>query len=212
VSDDPTPRDAEPELELARPARSGNTPAPTSSGPRFQQVRSAARADAPAPEPKRAMSRERLQEGAVDILLNSVSILGEVIEDFRSSDRFFKYKALVLAAWLALAFGAVGVASYTTGPGNDIAARLITGGDGSSYLVSNESSDDWQDVEITVNGAWRATESRVRASGGTVALNPAVIFDARGNRAPSSLDITDIQVRVVDPEATVVLLKAGVPQ
>jgi hypothetical protein len=174
-------------------------------------VRSAARADAPTePAPKQKLSRERLQEGAVDTLLNSLSILGEVLEDFRTADRFFKYKALVLVLWLSLTVGAFGVACPQTGPRNDINAHLVASGD--IYMVKNESTEPWQDVEITVNGAWRATETRVEPNGGSITLSPAVLFDARGARAPSSLTITDIEVKVLEPEATVLLLQAGVPQ
>ena len=61
-------------------------------------MRSAARLDPVPDDPKRPVTKERLREGAVDTLLNSVSILGEMIEDFRNSDRFFKYKAFVVGA------------------------------------------------------------------------------------------------------------------
>jgi hypothetical protein len=208
---EPTP--PEPEIELARPARApGSPPSSSPSNPRLQAVRSAARADAPASDakPTRKVSRESLQEGAVDTLLNSVSILGEVLEDFRSSDRFFKYKALVLVLWLSLTVGAFGVACPQRGPSNDINARLVVSGD--VYMVKNESNEQWQDVEIIVNKDWRATETRLDANGGSLTLSPAVIFDANGNRAPSSLKITDIEVHVLEPEAEVVLLKAGLPQ
>ena len=209
------PPEPELELELARPARPSSqppSPRPSVSNPGLQAVRTAARAQPLAPEQQGPASK-RLQEGAVDTLLNSVSILGEVIEDFRSSDRFFKYKALVLGLWLLLAVGAFGVACPTSGPSNDIAASLIVSGDAAKpiYMVKNESSDVWQDVEIVVNGSYRATMSKMPGEGGSATLSPAVLFDDQGKRAPSNLRITEIVVKVRNPEAEVPLLAGGVP-
>ncbi|MCC6336672.1 MAG: hypothetical protein IT380_22115 [Myxococcales bacterium] len=217
MSDDPKqPPIREPELELARPVRSPSNPparsSPSVSNPNLQGVRSAARAQPlpAAPAPKKA-AREKLKEGAADTILNSVSILGDVLEDFRTSDKFFKYKAMVLTLWFALTVGAFGVACPTNdGPSNEIEARLVVG-DGSPpvYMVKNESADAWENVEIVVNGGYRSTMATMEANGGNVTLSPAVLFDANGKRAPSTLAITDITVQVGDPEATVVLLKGG---
>jgi hypothetical protein len=177
----------------------------------MQSVRSAAREGQGAAPEKKALTREALQEGFADTLLNSVSILGEVIEDFRSSDRFFKYKAFVLVAWFGLTVGAFGVACPSRGPANDINAHLIVSGDATNpiYMVKNESTEKWLDVELIVNGSWRSTTSEIDANG-SVTLSPAVIFDDKGNRAPPALKITDIEVHSNEPEATVVLLKSGV--
>ncbi len=205
---DPNVPSPEHELELdRRPAAS------SPSNPRLQNVRSAAREGPQAAVEKKALTREALQEGFADTVLNSVSILGEVIEDFRSSDRFFKYKALVLVTWFGLTVGAFGVACPSRGPANDINARLIISGDATNpiYMVKNDSGDKWLDVELIVNGTWRSTTSEIEANGGSVTLSPAVIFDAKGNRAPPTLRITDIEVHSNEPEATVVLLKGGVP-
>jgi hypothetical protein len=216
VSDEQPPPSNEPGLELARPMRSPPSNPPASvSNPNLQSVRSAARAQPlpAAPAPKKA-ARERLKEGAADTLLNSVSILGEVLEDFRTSDKFFKYKALVLTLWFVLTVGAFGVACPSDGPSNEIDARLVISGDQANpiYMVKNESNHDWESVEIVVNGEYRSTMATMEKMGGNVTLSPAVLFDANGKRAPSSLHITDITVIVGDPDATVVLLKNGQPQ
>lgn len=216
MSDELPPPSNEPELELARPVRSSPSNPPSSvSNPNLQSVRSAARAQPlpSAPAPKKA-TKERLKEGAADTLLNSVSILGEVLEDFRTSDKFFKYKALVLTLWFALTVGAFGVACPNDGPTNEIDARLVVSGDQANpiYMVKNESNDNWESVEIVVNGGYRSTMATMEKMGGNVTLSPAVLFDANGKRAPSSLRITDITVVVHDPDATVELLKDGQPQ
>jgi hypothetical protein len=209
----PTPSNAP---ELARPVHASPPAPPASvSNSDLRAVRSAARAQPlpAAPAPKKA-ARERFKESATDVVLNSVSILGEVLEDFRTSDRFFKYKALVLTLWFALTVGAFGVACPSDGPSNEIDARLVVSGDQANpiFMVKNESNRDWENVEIVVNGEYRSTLATMEKMGGNVTLSPAVLFDANGKRAPSSLHITDITLIVRDPEATVVLLKNGQPQ
>ncbi len=173
--------------------------------------------DSPRPQGQpsgKALSKERLREGAVETLINSVSILSEVIDDFRSSDRFFKYKALVLATWAFLSVSSVAVACTGHGPANDIGAALIVGGDSSRtiYMIKNEGLAPWKDVEIIVNGGYRSTLSQVEANGGSVTLSPAVLFDGQGNKAPAKLSITDIELRTTEPEGKANLLVGGVQQ
>lgn len=229
MSDNQPPKsDGVPELELARPLRSSPSSPPagstsssasglrsvSSSSSGLHAVRTASREVPIAAEPKQAMTKERFKEGAVDTLLNSVSILGEVIEDFRSSDKFFKYKALVLSSWFLMVVGAFGVACPSSGPTNDIDAHLVVSGDAAApiYMVQNESTDPWKDVEIIVNGgAYRSTLSEMAAQGGSATLSPAVLYDAQGKKAPSSLVITEIVVKVLDPDAEVTLLSGGRP-
>lgn len=228
MSDHQPPKsDDLPELELARPLRSspssppaGSTSSsasglrPVSSSSGLHAVRTASREVPIAPEPKKAMTKERLKDGAVDTLLNSVSILGEVIEDFKNSDKFFKYKALVLSTWFLMVVGAFGVACPSSGPSNDIDAHLVVSGDAASpiYMVQNESKEPWKDVEILVNGgAYRSTMSEMAPEGGSATLSPAVLYDAQGKKAPSNLVITEIVVKVLDPDAEVTLLSGGQP-
>lgn len=182
------------------------------SNPNLAAVRSAARAQPLAAAPKKATG-ERLKESASDTVLNAFSILSEVLDDFKSSDRFFKYKALVLTVWLLLSVGAFGVACPGGGTTNALDATLVLAGEAGApvYMVKNDGSDTWEDVEIIVNGKYRATQARVEASGGNITLSPAVLWDEGGKRAPSSLTINDITVKARDPEAEVALLRDGVP-
>lgn len=211
-SDDQPPKTPEPELELARPVRpAAPPPRPSVSSPRLQAVQSANRAQPLAPEAPQKLTGKQLQEGAVDTLLNSFSILSEVVEDFRRSDRFFKYKAMVISIWFLLVIGSFGVACPSTGPANDINAVLVVSGDAAApiYMVKNDSSDTWQDVEIIVNGAYRSTMSQMPKEGGSATLSSAVLFDENGKRAPGKLQITDIVVKVREPQAEVSLLRGG---
>jgi hypothetical protein len=153
-----------------------------------------------------------VQEGAADTVLNAFSILGEVLEDFRRADRYFKYKALVLVCWLAAVVASFAVAFPDLAPRNPIKAYLVVSGDPSNpaYMVENRSDGPWQDVEILVDGRFRATQTQLESNLG-ITLSPAVLFDADGSRAPSNLKILEVQVRVSDPEGTVVLLRDGQP-
>lgn len=210
---DPNARPPEPELELARPVRQpSQPPRPSVSNPNLQGVRSAMRSQPLAPEQKGPASA-RLKEGAADTLLNSISILGEVVEDFRSSDKYFKYKAMVLSTWFLLMIGAFGIGCPSSGPSNDISAVLVVSGDSGRqiYMVKNDGTDVWQDVEIVVNGQYRSTQSQIAAEGGNLTLSAAVLFDEAGKRAPSALQITDIVVKVREPEGEVTLLQGGAP-
>lgn len=162
---------------------------------------------------KRPLDRTAVKEGARETLLNSVGLLSDIIDDFRSSDRFFKYKAMVLGIWLVLTSSTFLVACPGRGPSNDINATLVIGGepDRPIYMVKNESAEAWGDVEIIVNGAYRSTMTKLEANGGSVTLSSAVIFDTKGNKAPSDLRITDIEVHTLEPEARVKLLAGGQP-
>ena len=208
-NDDPTQQNFDPsglELDLPPPPLKS-----TPSNPNMRAVRSAMRDLPMAPEAKKKLDKGAIKEGAVDTLLNSVSILSELADDFRTSDRFFKYKAGVLLVWLMLSVTSVGVACGNQGPTNDINAVLVTGGDAAKpiYLVKNESLEVWQDVEVLVNGQYRATLAQMEANGGSIALSPAVLFDLAGAKAPSSLVISEIVVTVSEPNESVTLLRGG---
>lgn len=208
-NDDPNQQNFDPsglELDLPPPPLKS-----TPSNPNMRAVRSAMRDLPMAPEAKKKLDKGAIKEGAVDTLLNSVSILSELADDFRTSDRFFKYKAGVLLVWLMLSVTSVGVACGNQGPSNDINAVLVVGGDSAKpiYLVKNESLEVWQDVEVLVNGQFRATLAQMEANGGSIALSPAVLFDPAGAKAPSGLVITEIVITVSEPNESVTLLRGG---
>jgi hypothetical protein len=196
--------DGIPDLDLPPPP-----PPPRPSAP--GGVRTAARA-APLPEEKKKISKEQLREGAVDVLLNSVSILREIAEDFRSSDRFFKYKALVLSVWFVLVGTSVGVSCAGGGPvGNSFGARLVIGGEGQTraFMLKNDSDDEWKQVVITVNNKYVVTSDLLRPYG-DITLTPRLMFDENGKEAPADLVIRDIHLDCTEGNAF--LLKGGQQQ
>lgn len=154
----------------------------------------------PVPEPKGRITGETLKEGAADIALNAASSLKDVLEDFRRSDKYFKFKALVILSWFTLAVASI-VIAWPTGGGssNSFGARLVVAGTPAEpvFMVKNDGESPWENVEVTVNGRWHATASQIDPSREWV-LSPVLLFDSDGKPAGSDLKVTDIEVKVGD--------------
>ncbi len=163
------------------------------------------------PEPVRAPVPQgpvsaRLKEGAADTALNVVGILRDLWDDFRSSDRFFKFKALIVGAWVALS--AAGIVVACPGgfePSNSIGARLVTSQvlDTPVFMIVNESDEVWEDVIVEVNGTWRAAVARVPPTPpqNNLTLDPKRLLGEGGNPAPANLSVTDLHVRTSEGRA-----------
>lgn len=193
-------------LELARKPGARPTSSPRVSNPSVQGVRSANRAEPLAG----TRQKEQVKDRAVDVILNGFGLLRDLADDFKHSDRFFKYKVLVLGLWLLCTCSSFLVACPGQAPSNTIGAHLVESSDATNskkvYMVKNESADTWQGVEVVVNGAYRATTGHVEPNG-EVGLN--ILFDGEGKRAPSNLVITDIELHVTEPEAIFVMMRGG---
>ena len=128
---------------------------------------SAARAS-PLAAPPRRITGEMMRVATADTALNAAGVLRDTWDDFKTSDRYFKYKALVIFCWLALSVTSVGVACPSSGFGstNDVGARLVVAGEANApiYMVKNDSPDTWQDVEMLVNGKYRSTASAIASN------------------------------------------------
>ncbi len=192
---------------------------PAAVNPSARAVVSAARAASASTSskdtPKTALSRASIEASAADTVLNAFSILGEVIEDFKNADRFFKYKAGVLTSWLLLTVLSFAIACPgSDAPTNGIDARLVIAGETARpvYMIRNDSDTDWNQVEISVNGgSFKGTLSQLKGSGGSFTLSGAVLYKDDGTRAPSNLAIEEIDLKVYNPPATVPLLRNGKP-
>ncbi len=166
---------------------------------------------APLAEATGRLSGERLREGAADTALNVVGLLRDMWDDFKSSDRYFKYKAMVLVSWLALTCTSVGVACPSSGlHTNSFGARLVVAGESNApiYMVKNDSAAAWQDVEVLVNGEYRSTAAQVDAQR-EITLSPVILYKADGSRAPSDLRINEIIVQIGEDKFS--LLEGGQP-
>ncbi len=164
----------------------------------------------PRAEPAPRINADRLRESAVDTMLNGAGLLRDVWDDFKSSDRYFKYKAVVLACWLVLTVTSIGVACPTSGSRtNSFGARLVVAGQASApvYMVRNDSKEAWHDVEVLVNGEYRSTAAQVNADR-EITLSP--LYTSTGSKAPADLRITEIEVQIGDEKVS--LLQGGEPQ
>lgn len=179
--------------------------------PNPRRAVSAARLE-PVPDGPRRVTGEYLRAGATETVLNGAGLLRDVWDDFRSSDRYFKYKAGVLVCWLVLTVTSIGVACPTSGfRTSSMGARLVVAGEASApiYMVKNDGKAPWQDVEVIVNGQYRSTAAQID-SNADVTLSPVVLFDEKGGRAPADLRITEIVVQIGDDRVT--LLEGGQPK
>jgi len=177
------------------------------------RVQSAARLE-PVPDAplQRRITGEFLRAGATETALNVGGLLRDALDDFKSSDRYFKYKAMVLVSWLVLTVTSVGVACPSSGfRTNSFGARLVVAGDATSpiYMVKNEGAEPWQDVEVLVNGQYRSTAAQVDAQR-EITLSPVILYDSAGARAPAELRINEIVVQINDEKVT--LLEGGQPR
>lgn len=178
--------------------------------PNPRRAVSAARLE-PVPDIPRRVTGEFLKAGAQDTALNVAGLLRDTWDDFRNSDRFFKYKAAVLICWLVLTVTSIGVAcpasSFRTG---SMGARLVVAGEANApiYMVKNDGKEPWQDVQVIVNGQYKSTAAQIDPNA-DVTLSPVVLFDEKGARAPSDLRISQIIVQIGEDQ--VLLLEGGQP-
>ena len=154
----------------------------------------------------------RLRSGAESTALNVVAILRETWEDFRNADRYFKFKAGILAAWAVLSLTGVFVACPGAppilGPSTTLGARLIMGEEPEhpAYVLSNESDRAWEDVVVVVNHTFRAAISHVEPRA-FVTITPKQLMGDNGKLAPFNLKATDIELHT--KKGSVLLLKDG---
>lgn len=159
------------------------------------------------PSPKGPVSA-RLKEGAAETALNVAGILRDLWADFRSSDQFFKYKAGIVAAWVLLSTAALFVACPSSGPTNEIGARVVVTQVAGSpvYMVVNDSGDAWEDVVVVVNDQYRAAVGRVAAEHlkNNLTLEPKKLLAEGGQPAPRDLRAVKIEVKTASGRAELV--------
>ena len=154
----------------------------------------------------------RLRSEAESTALNVVAILRETWEDFRNADRYFKFKAGILAAWAVLSLTGVFVACPGAppilGPSTTLGARLIMGEEPEhpAYVLSNESDRAWEEVVVVVNHTFRAAISHVEPRA-FVTITPKQLMGDNGKLAPFNLKATDIELHT--RKGSVLLLKDG---
>ncbi|NVJ00436.1 hypothetical protein HV824_20245 [Myxococcus sp. AM009] len=194
------PRAASPSGSQPRtPTNPGMPRAPSQSNLR---VMSAARAEPLQKEKPDGPLGKRLAGDASNHLLNGLSILKELVADFRQSDRFFKYKASIIAGWLMMTVMSLAIACPgSTVRKGDMDARLVLSDrlDRPSVTIWNESKEPWYDVTLTVNGQYQAAVLTV-APGEFITITPKQLMGSSG-AAPADLRFQSIQMRSRDDSA-----------
>ncbi|WP_237080387.1 hypothetical protein [Myxococcus xanthus] len=166
------------------------------------RVMSAARTEPLLKEKPDGPLGKRLAGDASNHLLNGLSILKELVADFRRSDRFFKYKASIIAGWLVMTVMSLAIACPgSTVRKGDMDARLVLSDrlDRPSVTIWNESKEPWYDVTLTVNGQYQAAVLTV-APGEFITITPKQLMGSSG-AAPADLRFQSIQMRSRDDSA-----------
>ncbi|MFN7130436.1 MAG: hypothetical protein ACK4N5_00030 [Myxococcales bacterium] len=161
-----------------------------------------------APGPRDAKSAVR--EGAIDALYNVRAIAEEFIEDFRNSDRFFKYKAGVVASWCAMTLLTLVLAcpSAQRQPTNSLRASVsvmqVPGLETTrtALLIENQSDAAWDDVMLKLNGTWTAAIPTIAPRQRAV-IELKKFSAADGKTPPIDLRPTSLEIRSSEGKATI---------
>jgi hypothetical protein len=139
----------------------------------------------------------RIKSGAEDAVLNALSIAREATDEFRRWDSFFKYKLVIIGAWVVLSAVTLAVVAPRSGQvANNLGARLIvtTVLDHPVYMVKNEGNSAWRDVVVVVNKRFRAAAAEVEP-GHDLTFGPKQLLGENGATAPADLELTEFEVR-----------------
>lgn len=170
----------------------------------------AARA-APQAEEKLPLQKRLVTEGS-NLALNVAAMGREAVEDFRHRDRFFKYKALIVAVWVGLSATSLGVACPGTGlKTTDLGAKVLLSpiAGRPSVTIRNMSGKPWLDVLFVVNRDWRASVARVEPQQDTT-LTPKQLLGPGGKTAPADMAFVEMEMRTSDGKD--VLIEQGAPR
>lgn len=188
------------------------SPKPTRpSNPGTLKAVSAARAQ-PLAAPAARIDSQVIKAKATNTALNAAGLLRDTWGDFKRSDRFFKYKAIILASWVFLSFATIGVACPgTSEPSNDLDAHLTLAGDKDRpvYMIANEGKRPWLNVVVVMNGRFRKAVAQV-PPGGNVTVTSNQLTDSAGIPAPKALPVRELLLET--QEGTTTLIEGGQPR
>jgi hypothetical protein len=151
-----------------------------------------------------------VRDGATEAALNVAGVLRDLWADFRGSEKWFKYKAAILGAWLLLSAAGFAVACPgELGPKNNIGARLVRTHvlDTPVFMIVNDSGEPWEDVVVVVNDTYQASVRRVSADhpDNNLTLEPRKLLGEGGAPAPGDLEVTKLQVRTSEGRADLIV-------
>jgi hypothetical protein len=177
--DSSEPSSAAPQRTVSSP---GMPRVPTNPGMR---VMSAART-APVEKKPEGQVSKRIASEASNQFLNGLSMLKERVQDFRTSDRFFKAKAGIVGGWAFISLLSIIIACPGQGVKTaELGARVIVLPNpdrpkaAPSLTVNNTDEDPWENVIFTVNGKYKAIVDKID-SGGIYTLTPKSLLGPAG--------------------------------
>jgi len=117
----------------------------------------------------------RLKSEAENTALNFLARAKEALESFRRSDRFFKYKAGIAAAWFLISVGTLLWAPRSSTGDNRLGATLVvtTVLDHPVYMVKNDSSRTWRENGSVAPISLELQDFEIRTAQGSARLMEA---------------------------------------
>ncbi len=141
-----------------------------------------------APEDRKTAAKEVF----LDVLYDAKALVLEMVDDFKASDRFFKYKFGVIAGWVALSVMAL-VIACPGGPavsGNSLDARILVkqvpalDRTLTALYIENTGDDDWGDALLKLNNSFTHSVPDLKA--GAKAVVTVEKFSGPGGKTPPS--------------------------
>jgi hypothetical protein len=106
-------------------------------------------------------ARAGRRSGAADVLQAG----RELADELRRSDRFFKLRVGIVAAWAVLSLATLWGACAAPGQRNALGADVQVNRDsimGVQLLVRNDSDHIWEDVVLTLDDGWKYSQRTMR--------------------------------------------------
>jgi hypothetical protein len=131
------------------------------------------------------------KEAFLDVFYNAKSMAGDMVDDFRASDRFFKYKASVIGSWVLLTVLALFVSCPTGNPqeqSNSLDARVLIkqvpalDRNITALYIENSSGDNWGVTVLTLNNSFTHALADLKA--GAKAVVTLEKFSGTGGKTP----------------------------
>jgi hypothetical protein len=162
---------------------------------------------APVPHTKKQAAKEAL----IETVFSAKSILLELIQDLRASDRFFKHKAGILLAWVGLGLVAVVIAcpSSELAPSNALSARAriqqVTALDRqiTALYLENMGDEAWGNTALKLNNLYTAAlPAGLKANGGKTVVALGKFRGPDGEAPPPDLKMERLEIRSDHGKAT----------
>jgi hypothetical protein len=141
---------------------------------------------------------DELKERAIEVYYAAQDLVEKGLHELKGRDRYFKYKLGIFATWAALSLGTLGVAcpgGGVPGDNNNIGAHIGVESvlDDLSVLVENESTSQWKDVKLTLNGQYMAFTPELDP-GAKVVIRGQQFVGPGGKVAPRDIKASTVRI------------------